>query len=198
MFGGVCVCVEGWGIENNCLLKTSFSSKHVNEVMLWKTGQSGSVLSQTMSFGVSYGAAASVPRWTLANCQIKPLGPLAVLEGPSEVLSTALSPSGFLASLGIFHTCLQQSFTVLQQRGFWDGTCSTSWMVGRRAAAVHSRGDRHGNIRHLNMCHESYKSSQNFNWKKTKANNKHNPPTPTQLPLQQGHSSWFVYVRDTF
>lgn len=136
--------------------------------MLWKTRQSGSVLSQTMSFGVSYGAAASVPRWTLTNCQIKPLGPLAVLEGSSEVLSTALSPSGFLASLGIFHICLQQSFTVLQQSGFWDGTCSTSWMVGRRAAAVHSRGDRHGNIRHLNMCHESYKSSQNFNWKKTK------------------------------
>lgn len=69
---------------------------------------------------------------------------------------------------------------------FCDGTLSRSWMVGRRVAAVHSRGDRRGNIRHLNICHESYKSLQNFNWKKkkkAKKNNKkekkinHKPPT---------------------
>lgn len=35
--------------------------------------------------------------------------------------------------------------------------------MDRRAAAVHPTGDRRGNIRHLNMCHESYKSSQNLN-----------------------------------
>jgi len=58
---GGCMSVEEWGVENNCLLKASFSSKHVNEVMLWKTGHSWSVTSQTMSFGVSYRAAASIP-----------------------------------------------------------------------------------------------------------------------------------------
>lgn len=59
---GARVCVEGSGVENNCLLKPSFSSKHVNEVMLWKTGQSCSVESQTVIFRVSYGAAASIPQ----------------------------------------------------------------------------------------------------------------------------------------
>lgn len=166
---GARVCVEGSGVENNCLLKPSFSSKHVNEVMLWKTGQSCSVESQTVIFRVSYGAAASIPQWTLTNCQIKPPGPLAMLGGgggggvPSEVLSTALSPSRFLAPSDIFQACLHPSFTVLQHPGFWDGTWSRSRTAGRRAAAVHPRGDRHGNIRRLNMCHESYKSLQNFN-----------------------------------
>lgn len=89
-----CACVlRGGGVENNHLLKPNISSKHVSEVVLWKTGESCSTYSQTMSFGVSYGAAASIPWWTLTNCQINPLRPLATLGGPSEVLNTALSPS---------------------------------------------------------------------------------------------------------
>lgn len=45
------------------------------------------------------------------------------------------------------------------------------------------RGDRRGNIRHLKVCHESYKPSQNFNWEKKK--NK-----PTTQPQKASFMCW--------
>lgn len=84
-----------------------------------------------------------------------------------------------------FQTCWEQSLSSVQQcrAGTW-----SQLPAGLRhgAAALHPRGDRCRNIGHLNVCHESYKSLQSFNWKEN------------QLPLQQGHSSWFVYLRGAF
>lgn len=57
--------------------------------------------------------------------------------------------------------------------------------AGRRAAAVHPRGDRCGNIRLLNACHERCKSSQNFNWgKKQKTQPTTNQPQLNSLYSQ--------------